>query len=75
MHFYRAQLRLARKHGLPVILHVRRSADQLLQGLREVGGGAGPWQGIAHAFQWQHSAGAAPGGRRPEARLWRRRYL
>ena len=50
MHFYRAQLRLARKHGLPVILHVRRSADQLLQGLSEVGGGAGPWQGIAHAF-------------------------
>jgi TatD DNase family protein len=50
MHFYRAQLRLARKHGLPVILHVRRSADQLLQGLREVGAGAGPWQGIAHAF-------------------------
>ena len=50
MHFYRAQLRLARKHGLPVILHVRRSADQLLQGLREIGAGAGPWQGIAHAF-------------------------
>ncbi len=50
MHFYRAQLRLARKHSLPVILHVRRSADQLFQGLREIGGGAGPWQGIAHAF-------------------------
>ena len=50
MHFYRAQLRLARKHGLPVILHVRRSADQLFQGLREVGAGAAPWQGIAHAF-------------------------
>ena len=28
--FYRAQLKLARKHGLPVILHVRRSADKLL---------------------------------------------
>jgi len=50
MHFYRVQLRLARKHGLPVILHVRRSADQLLQGLREIGAGAGSWQGIAHAF-------------------------
>ena len=50
MHFYLAQLRLARKHALPVILHVRRSADQLLQGLREIGAGAGPWQGIAHAF-------------------------
>jgi TatD DNase family protein len=45
-HFYRAQLKLARNAGLPVILHVRRSADALLAGLRrvEVAGG------IAHAF-------------------------
>ena len=44
--FYREQLRLARRHGLPVILHVRRSADTLLRELRRhaVGGG------IAHAF-------------------------
>ena len=50
-HFYLEQLRLARKHGLPVILHVRRSADQLLKGLRSVAGPSGaPWQGIAHAF-------------------------
>ena len=33
--FYRAQLRLARKHGLPVILHVRRSADALLVSLKK----------------------------------------
>ena len=45
-HFYRAQLKLARQHGLPVILHVRRSADALLKGLREVGSHGG----IAHAF-------------------------
>ena len=45
-HFYRQQLQLARRFDLPVILHVRRSADQLLKGLREV-----PVQGgIAHAF-------------------------
>jgi TatD DNase family protein len=46
MRFYLAQLKLARDAGLPVILHVRRSADSLLQGLRriEVAGG------IAHAF-------------------------
>ena len=44
--FYTAQLKLAQQHQLPVILHVRRSADLLLKGLREtrvVGG-------IAHAF-------------------------
>ena len=43
--FYREQLKLAQKYQLPVILHVRRSADQLLKGLREIGG-----SGIAHAF-------------------------
>jgi TatD DNase family protein len=45
-HFYAAQLELSREHGLPVILHVRRSADALLKHLRriEVPGG------IAHAF-------------------------
>ncbi len=47
--FYRAQLKLARKHGLPVILHVRRSAEKLLKHLRELVPDAG-WRGIAHAF-------------------------
>ena len=44
--FYKAQLQIAQHHQLPVILHVRRSADWLLKGLREtpVAGG------IAHAF-------------------------
>ncbi len=46
-HFYLAQLKLARRHDLPVILHVRRSADQLLGGLRRVGLTTG---GIGHAF-------------------------
>ena len=44
--FYAEQLKLARKHGLPVILHVRRSADQLLAGLRRIAVAGG----IAHAF-------------------------
>jgi TatD DNase family protein len=48
--FYRAQLKLARKHDLPAILHVRRSADKLLKHLREVLPSAGRWHGIAHAF-------------------------
>jgi TatD DNase family protein len=44
--FYAAQLRLARAVGLPVILHVRRSADTLLKHLRRTP----PAGGIAHAF-------------------------
>lgn len=56
-YFYREQLRLARRHDLPVILHVRRSADSLLKVLRELapdkaaqGRAKGGWRGIAHAF-------------------------
>src|SRR5579864_388219 len=43
---YEAQLRLARSWSLPVVVHVRRSADRLLKYLRriEVPGG------IAHAY-------------------------
>jgi TatD DNase family protein len=44
--FYTAQLKLAQKHGLPVILHVRRSADLLLKGLRQ----CRITSGITHAF-------------------------
>ena len=47
--FYREQLLLARRHDLPLILHVRRSADQLLKHLRALAP-AGGWRGIAHAF-------------------------
>jgi TatD DNase family protein len=44
--FYHAQLKMAHKFKLPIILHVRKSADELLKGLRRyvVQGG------IAHAF-------------------------
>jgi TatD DNase family protein len=47
--FYRAQLKLARQFDLPVVVHVRRSADQLLKHLRDFTA-TNPWQGIAHAF-------------------------
>ena len=44
--FYAAQLKLAQRFELPVILHVRRSADSLLKQLRRI-----PVRGgIAHAF-------------------------
>ncbi|RZJ25960.1 MAG: TatD family deoxyribonuclease [Haliea sp.] len=43
--FYREQLLLAQRYGLPVLLHVRRSADRLLKQLRQI-----PVTGIAHAF-------------------------
>ncbi len=45
-HHYLAQLKMARRFDLPVLLHVRRSADTLLKGLRRfpVAGG------IVHAF-------------------------
>lgn len=46
LHFYHAQLQLAQRFDLPVILHVRRAVDAILQGVRQ-------WQppsGIAHAF-------------------------
>ena len=44
--FYAAQLAMAREIELPVILHVRRSADALLKHLRR----SGVRGGIAHAF-------------------------
>ena len=49
----RAQLELARTLDLPVILHVRRSAERLLQHLRQVRVRGG----IAHAFNgsWQQA--------------------
>ncbi|PRC93135.1 TatD family hydrolase [Solimicrobium silvestre] len=45
-YFYREQLRIAKDFGLPVLLHVRRSVDQILKYLRQIGVPGG----IAHAF-------------------------
>lgn len=44
--FYVEQLKIARDAALPVILHVRRSADALLAAMRRIGVRGG----IAHAF-------------------------
>ena len=45
-HCFSAQLRLAQRFDLPVILHVRRSVDAVLGHLRQIP----PPGGIAHAF-------------------------
>lgn len=48
---YAAQLAVAQEAGLPVILHVRRTADQLLKHLRRMKAEGRPVSGgIAHAF-------------------------
>jgi TatD DNase family protein len=44
--FLREQLRIARDFDLPVLTHVRRSQDQVLKHVRQIG----PKGGIAHAF-------------------------
>lgn len=45
-HFFREQLRIARDFDLPVLMHVRRSQDQVLKHVRRIR----PAGGIAHAF-------------------------
>ena len=45
-YFFRQQLRIARDFGLPVLMHVRRSQDQVLKHVRQIA----PGGGIAHAF-------------------------
>jgi len=59
-HFYLEQLKLARQHKLPVVLHSRRAVDAVLAGLRLVARSHPAcqadmtrlplWHGIAHAF-------------------------
>ncbi len=50
LHFFVEQLKLARLHDLPVVLHSRRAVDAVHQALRGTMGRAGCWRGIAHAF-------------------------
>lgn len=45
-HFFVEQLKIARDFDLPVIMHVRKSSDQILRELRKFK----PCGGIAHAF-------------------------
>ena len=59
IHFYREQLKLAKKYDLPVIVHVRKSADLLLKGLRDIAGEHHQWRGIIHAFNGSDSQAVA----------------
>ncbi|SFC05506.1 TatD DNase family protein [Marinospirillum celere] len=45
--FFDAQLQLAKKYQLPVVLHIRKAMDKMTQRLRQV---ALPRGGLAHAF-------------------------
>ncbi|MFT5645206.1 MAG: TatD DNase family protein [Janthinobacterium sp.] len=45
-YFFREQLKIARDFDLPVLLHVRRSQDEVLKHVRQIR----PSGGIAHAF-------------------------
>jgi TatD DNase family protein len=59
IHFYREQLKLAKKYDLPVVVHVRQSADVLLKGLRDIAAQNYHWRGIIHAFNGSDSQAAA----------------
>jgi TatD DNase family protein len=57
--FYREQLKLAKKYDLPVVVHVRQSADLLLKGLRDIAAHNYEWRGIIHAFNGSQAQAAA----------------
>ncbi len=52
--FFQAQLKLAKAFDMPVIMHVRRSQDMILKGLRQFK----PRSAIAHAFNGSHQQAA-----------------
>ena len=45
-HFFDGQLRLARKHALPLIVHARRSVDAVIASIKHVG----DLRGVVHSF-------------------------
>lgn len=55
--YFEGQLRLARDHDLPVIVHARRAVDQVIAAIRRFG----PLRGVVHSF---------PGSREQADRLF-----
>ena len=45
-HFFDGQLRLAREHALPLIVHARRSVDAVIASIKRIGG----LRGVVHSF-------------------------
>ncbi len=62
MEVFEAQLRLAREHDLPVIVHARRAVDAVIAAIRRVGG----LRGVVHSF---------PGSEQQARDLWRLGFL
>ena len=61
-HFFEAQLRLARDHDLPLIVHARRAVDQVTAAIRRIGG----LRGVVHSFS---------GSRQQAEKLWELGFL
>lgn len=57
--FFKAQLALARRFDLPVVLHSRRAVDAVHAHLRAALPGTGRWRGIAHAFSGSQQQAAS----------------
>ena len=62
LHFFEAQLRIARDAGLPVIVHARRAVDQVTAAIRRVG----DLRGVVHSFS---------GSRQQAEKLWELGFL
>ncbi len=62
LHYFDAQLRMARDFDLPVIVHARRAVDQVLSAIRRIGG----LRGVVHSFS---------GSRQQAGQLWENGFL
>lgn len=62
LHYFDAQLRLAREFQLPVIVHARRAVDAVIAAIRKVGN----LRGVVHSFS---------GSRQQAEHLWNQGFL
>lgn len=60
--YFEGQLRIAREHDLPVIVHARRAVDQVTAAIRRIGG----LRGVVHSFS---------GSRQQAEKLWELGFL